>query len=107
MLTPSPGFRSVGRVQVGDQKAKTRQRLGILLQLGRVEQACSLEPRLSRLGLLKDDQVRYALAYAQFRCGDLEQAANRLRGITKPSLFQAATDLRKAIEARRHADQAK
>lgn len=87
--------------QVVDQAAKTRQRLGILLQRASFELACALEPRLSRLGLLDDEEVRYALAFASYRAGDLERADAQLRGITRPELFRAATDLRKAIEVER------
>lgn len=87
--------------QVLDQKAKARQRLGILLQRSAFDVAVSLEPRLSRLGLLEDEDVRYALAYASYRAGDLERADAQLSGITRPELFRAATDLRKAIELER------
>ncbi|MEZ6187573.1 MAG: hypothetical protein R3F62_21505 [Planctomycetota bacterium] len=87
--------------QLDDQAAKTRQRLSILLQREDLEQAAALEPRLSRLGLLADDDVRYALAYALFRSGELERAEDQLKGITKTELFGRATDLRKAIEAQR------
>lgn len=87
--------------QVLDQKAKTRQRLGLLLQRASYDAVHALEPRLSRLGLLDDEEVRYALAYASYRSGDLERADAHLRGITRPDLFRAATDLRKAIEVER------
>lgn len=87
--------------QVIDQKAKTRQRLGLLLQRAAYDGVQALEPRLSRLGLMEDEEVRYALAYASYRAGDLARADARLRGITRPDLFRAATDLRKAIEVER------
>lgn len=86
---------------VQDAPAKARQRLGLLLQRAAFDQALALEPRLSRLGLLDDEEVRYALAYACYRAGDLERADLRLRGITRPELFRAATDLRKAIQLER------
>ena len=88
-------------MQMQDQRAKVRQRLGLLLQRARLEQAAALEPRLSRLGLLDDEDVRYALAYACFRNGALNRAAGHLRGITRPELFRSATELRKAIEVER------
>ncbi|MGE0711437.1 MAG: hypothetical protein AB7N76_15735 [Planctomycetota bacterium] len=87
--------------QVQDQKAKARQRLGLLVQRGAAAQACALAPRLARLTVLEDEDARYALAYACFRAGDLDQAVTHLRGITRADLFQAATDLRQAIEAQR------
>ena len=73
----------------------------ILLERDELEQAAALAPRLSRLGLLEDDDVRYALAYAHFRTGELDLAEEELKGITKRELFSRATDLRKAIEAER------
>lgn len=87
--------------QLPDAKAKTRQRLGLLLEEGALVRACALEPRLSRLELLKDEDTRYALAYAHFRAGNPDAAIAHLRGITRSDLFEAATDLRKAIEAQR------
>jgi tetratricopeptide (TPR) repeat protein len=85
-------------VRMGDSKAKTRQRLGLLLQKNQFDEAAALEPRATRLGLLEDDDVRYALAYASYRAGDLERAQELARGVTKASLFRSATDLVRAIE---------
>lgn len=87
--------------QLEDQAIKTRQRLSILLEREDLEQATALAPRLSRLGLLEDDDVRYALSYAYFRSGELELAEGTLKGITTSELFSRATELRKAIEAER------
>jgi tetratricopeptide (TPR) repeat protein len=81
-----------------NQKVKARQRLGLLLEAERFEEALSLEERLLRLELFEDEDVRYAFAYLRFRTDDLEQAESHLRGLTRPDLFQAATELRKAIE---------
>lgn len=88
-------------VRMGDSKAKTRQRLGLLLQRNQFDEATALEARVTRLGLLEDDDVRYALAYASYRAGDLERAQELARGVTKAGLFRAATDLVRAIEVER------
>lgn len=85
--------------QLADQAQKTRQRLGILLQRGWLEQAAALAPRASRLGLLEDEEVRYALAWVLYRTGDLDRAREALRAITRADLFRAAAELRRAIEA--------
>lgn len=85
-------------VRMGDSKQKTRQRLGLLLQRNQFDEATALEPRVTRLGLLEDDDVRYALAYASYRARDLERAQELARGVTKAGLFRAATDLVRAIE---------
>jgi hypothetical protein len=84
--------------QVTDQAVKTKQRLGILLELNQFEEAASLEKRLSRLDLLDDDKVRYAMAYVAFKTGNFEKARNHLKKINDPALFRSATDLLKAME---------
>lgn len=91
-------------VRMGDSKAKTRQRLGLLLQRNQFDEAAALEPRVTRLGLLEDDDVRYALAYASYRAGDLDRAQELARGVTKSGLFRAATDLVRAIEVEKQGE---
>lgn len=81
-----------------DPVEKTRQRLGLLLEAQAYDRAASLEPRLERLGLLSDDQVRYGLAYALFRSGDYDGAEELLKGIVDPELFEHASKLRAAME---------
>jgi tetratricopeptide (TPR) repeat protein len=84
---------------LGDQKVKARQRLGLLLEAERYDEALSLEERLRRHDLFVDEDVRYAFAVIRFRTGDLEESEAHLRGLTRADLFQAAAELRKAIEA--------
>jgi tetratricopeptide (TPR) repeat protein len=89
--------------QVPDQKVKTRQRLGILLDAGRFEEAAALESRLQRLGFFEDEDIRYALAYVRYRTGDYDGAEGHLQSIRRADLFQAAAELRRAIEvAKKH-----
>jgi tetratricopeptide (TPR) repeat protein len=85
--------------RVIDPVEKTRQRLGLLLEAGDVDLALSLVPRLSRLGLLDDDSVRYALAYASYSAGALDGAEAWLSGIADPEVFRVATQLRTALTA--------
>jgi len=85
--------------EIQDPAVKTRQRLGLLLQTGRFEEAMALDQRISRLGLLDDDSVRYALAYVCFKTGRLDRARTLLRQVRKPELFHAASDLIKTIDA--------
>ncbi len=81
-----------------EQPAKLRQRLALLLDMQRFEAAAALEPRLSRLGLLtEDEELRYALAYARFRLGDFETAEGHLRRLQSPQMFERAGQLRKAM----------
>lgn len=81
-----------------EQPVKLRQRLALLLDMERFEAAAALEPRLSRLGLLtEDEELRYALAYARFRLGDFAAAERHLRRLRSPGLFERAGQLRKAM----------
>jgi tetratricopeptide (TPR) repeat protein len=84
--------------RIVDQLQKIRQRMGILLEMSRFEEAAGLAPRLFRLGLLEEPPVRYGLAYAQFKNGDLKEAEETLSGITDEFYFNKAMELRLAIE---------
>lgn len=84
---------------VVDDQVKVRQRLGLLLEQQEFGLAISLEPRLSRLGILRDDeQVAYALAYAHYENGSFDEAERLLRIVQDPRLFQQATRLREAMQ---------
>jgi thioredoxin-like negative regulator of GroEL len=85
--------------QVQDQKQKIRQRLGLLIELKRFEEAAAMEPRLVRLGLTKEQRLTYALAYALYRTGRSKRCEHWLRQITEPKLFRKAMELRRAIDA--------
>ena len=60
-------------------------------------------PKLSRLGLLSDENIRYALAYAYYKTGRFERAEEQLKPIQDPQLFESALQLRKAMAACREA----
>lgn len=83
--------------QVTDQKVKMRQRLGLLIELEKFEEAASLLPRLARLGLLADEQVIYAVAFAYYRIGQLDLAEQWLKRIKDTDLFKKAVELRRAM----------
>lgn len=82
---------------VVDPVAKARQRLGLLLEAEDWDGAVSLEDRLRRLALTRDDSVAYGLAYAWFRLGDNTRAEGWLKGITSDDAFRRATELRAAM----------
>ncbi len=83
---------------VADDVVKVRQRLGLLLERGAFDQAAALDPRLSRLGLLdEEEQVTYALAYAHFQNRSFARAEALLRTLSDPNLFRQATALREAM----------
>ena len=83
--------------KVADQKTKIRQRLGLLIELSRFEEAAALGPRLDRLGLLKEDAVTYGLAYAYFMTGQFDAAERRLKTISDAALFEKAIQLRRIM----------
>ena len=84
--------------QVIDQPKKLKQRLSIFLELNRFEQAAGMEQDLVRVGLLSDEDIRYALAYALFKAGDFERAEQHLQQLTRSDLFRRAVELRRAME---------
>jgi len=85
--------------QVTDQKAKIKQRLGLLIEMKRFEEAAVMGSRLSRLDLLEDQRVLYALGFASFQIGRYKTAHSWLSQITDPSLFQRSIALRKTMQS--------
>ena len=84
--------------RVPDQARKLKQRIGILVQLKRYGEVTGMEAALRRSGVLDDEDVRYALAYAYFRAGDFAAADRHLAALKRPELFRKATELRKVME---------
>ncbi len=84
--------------QINDQALKLKQRLGILVELGRFAEVRSMESALLRTRLLDDEDVRYALAYALFKEGDFAAAEAHLAKLSKPDLFRKATELRQSMQ---------
>jgi len=84
--------------QVIDQSKKLKQRLAIFLELNRFDQAAGMEQDLTRVGLLTDEDIRYALAYALFKSGDFERSEQHLQQLTRSDLFRRAVELRRAME---------
>lgn len=89
--------------KVLEPKKKLKQRLAILLDQESFEQIAAMEPSLSRSGLLSDESIRYALAYAFFKDGEFDEAERHLKLLTDAALFDKATALRKAMSACREA----
>ncbi|HLF32508.1 MAG TPA: hypothetical protein VI566_15955 [Xanthomonadales bacterium] len=83
--------------QLSDQPAKLRQRLALYFELQNFEQAVALEPALRRVGLLADEELRYAVAYALFKVGDFPAAEKYLAELNRPDLFRKAAELRRAM----------
>jgi|GEM_PF-1900796 len=98
-------YRRAGRPQaaswllprIADRKERLRQRLGLLLEEKRYEEAAALAPKLKQTGLLDDDQLLYALAFAEFSAGRHDAAERHARAVKDPAVFRQATDLMQAI----------
>lgn len=84
--------------QVIDQEKKLKQRLAIFIELERFDQAAGMEEALVRNGLLGDENIRYALAYAYFKTGAYDRAERHLTQLTDDELFRKAAELRRAME---------
>ncbi|MDX1380556.1 MAG: tetratricopeptide repeat protein, partial [Xanthomonadales bacterium] len=84
--------------QVADQPAKFKQRLALLLELEQFEQAALMQDALARTNLLADEDILYALAYAQFQVGDFDASERHLQRLTRSDLFRKATELRRAMQ---------
>lgn len=83
---------------VPDPKSNRRERVAILLALKRYEQVLAMHRSLDRVGLLQDDSIRYALAYAAYRSGHFEKAKTYLSAIRTPKIFRQASELRRLIK---------
>ncbi len=84
--------------RIDDDREKFEQRVAILLDRKHFARIASMEARLSRLGLLSEQKILYALAYAHFQVRDFERAERLTRRIDDPDLFESAVKLRRAIE---------
>ncbi len=84
--------------QITDQTKKSKQRFNLLVAMGRYEEALALENRLQQNGVLEDDAIKYALAYALFETRQLERSREYVNQISSADYFRRATQLRRAIE---------
>ena len=83
--------------EIIDPVEKTRQRLGLLLEEEAWARAVSLEERVRRNGLDREDPVRYGLAYAHAQLNRRSDAERWLKGIGDPEVFESATRLREQL----------
>jgi tetratricopeptide (TPR) repeat protein len=99
-------YRRAGRPQralmlngeIQDQSVKLKQRMALYLETNQYARAASMERDLKRVGLLDDEDIRYALAYAYFKTGDFDATERQLAELTRPDLFRKAAELRSAIQ---------
>ncbi|MEM1350131.1 MAG: tetratricopeptide repeat protein, partial [Myxococcota bacterium] len=83
--------------RVKDQKEKFKQRVGVLVDQQEFERVASMTERLRRLGLLDDQSVLYAVAYATFQVGRYDEVEPYLKKISDPTYFEYATQLRRLL----------
>jgi thioredoxin-like negative regulator of GroEL len=98
-----PYYALTLNVGVEDQKKKFKQRLALLMELERFDQVTTMTDSLHRVGLLDDDDIRYAVAYAHYRAGRYDLAEVHLAKVSRPDLFRKASEIRKAMDECRHA----
>lgn len=84
--------------QMLDTKEKYKQRVAIFLEFGDYERIIAARDAMQRSGLLKDENMRYALAYAYYMEGDFDKAETLLETINQPKLFKKAIELRSKME---------
>ncbi len=81
-----------------DKEEKTKQKVAIYIGKGEFEKIIGLKDALDRYGLVKNDNMRYALAYAYYMVKDYDRAEAQLKKIEDDELFSKATVIRKNIE---------
>jgi len=77
---------------------KIKQQIAIFVDRGEFEKVIGLKNAMDRYGLLEDDKLRYALAYAYYVVKDYDKAERYLKQIQDNALFSKATIIRKNIE---------
>ncbi|WP_345987404.1 hypothetical protein WCX18_09790 [Sulfurimonas sp. HSL1-2] len=84
--------------QMLDTKEKYKQRIAIFLEYGDFERIIATRQAMARSGLMDEESMRYALAYAYYMEGEFEQTEALLETLTQPDLFSKAVELRKKME---------
>lgn len=83
--------------EVPDFKQKLEQRFVLFLDNQDVEKMTSMQSQMEIHGILENDELRYAMAWAQFEKGNYGQAQRMLAKIIDQKIFEKAQDLRKQI----------
>lgn len=83
---------------MNDSAEKTKQKVAIFVTISEFEKIIGLKDALLRYGLLEDENMRYALAYAYYIAKDYEKAEEHLKKLQDDALFAKATVIRKNIE---------
>ncbi len=81
--------------QILDTKEKYKQKVAIYLEFGDYEKVVATQSALKRNGLLKEQNMLYALAYSFYKIGEFDKSEEYLKKITDSGLYQKAIELRK------------
>jgi len=81
--------------QILDTKEKYKQKVAIYLEFGEYEKVISTESALKRNGLLKEQNMVYALAFSFYKVGEFHKSEQYLKMLTRSDLFAKALELRK------------
>ncbi|MEM9304166.1 MAG: hypothetical protein AAGE01_18775 [Pseudomonadota bacterium] len=84
--------------EIVDQEKKLKQRLAIFLGLERFEAITAMEDAMYRVGLLEDEDLRYAMGYAWFKVGNYAKAEEHIARLQRPDLFRKGIELREIME---------
>lgn len=82
---------------VKDDKEKLKQKIATFVDANKFPLIASLEQVISRSELIKDDEIKYALAYSLVKMGQIKGPLKYLSSITKPELLEKTTVLRKTL----------
>ncbi len=81
-----------------DKQEKLKQLIAIYLGAEEYRKILGLKQALERYNMLKDENLRYTLAYSYYMVGDYLNAEEQLKHISDNELFSKATVIRKNIE---------
>ncbi len=84
--------------QITDKVEKLKQKLALHIDRGEFEKVIALIDALERYNMLKDDNIRYAVAYSYYMSKEYDKAEQNLKKIRDDQLFKKATIIRTNIE---------
>ncbi|MCB0391772.1 MAG: tetratricopeptide repeat protein [Bdellovibrionales bacterium] len=82
---------------VQDEGKALKNRLSIYLELEKYTLVSKLEPILEQKGLLSDEELRYAVAFAHYKTGAFKRSQTLLNQLTRDDLFKKAVEIKKLI----------
>ena len=82
---------------IPDTDKRLKQIMALNIEAEHYESIVKVSDEISRSGLLKDQEVNYALAYSYFRLGDFGVVEKYLQKISEPNLLKKAIVLREGI----------